>query len=76
MQSRALKENNIEIKLTTNKLYIALDGFKSSNFSFTFSCAALCRLRDFTFDLKMFNSADMVFSLDSLFYEKPDMRQR
>ncbi|NWT60421.1 HFM1 helicase, partial [Erythrocercus mccallii] len=24
----------------------------------------------------MFNSADMVFSLDSLFYEKPDMRQR
>ncbi|XP_039929461.1 probable ATP-dependent DNA helicase HFM1 [Hirundo rustica] len=24
----------------------------------------------------MFNSTDMVFSLDSLFYEKPDMRQR
>ncbi|NXC06315.1 HFM1 helicase, partial [Orthonyx spaldingii] len=24
----------------------------------------------------MFNSADVVFSLDSLFYEKPDMRQR
>ncbi|XP_063263555.1 probable ATP-dependent DNA helicase HFM1 isoform X1 [Prinia subflava] len=24
----------------------------------------------------MFNSADMVFSLDSLFYEKPDVRQR
>ncbi|XP_032923532.1 probable ATP-dependent DNA helicase HFM1 [Catharus ustulatus] len=24
----------------------------------------------------MFNSADMVFSLDNLFYEKPDMRQR
>ncbi|KAF4793067.1 hypothetical protein TURU_114568 [Turdus rufiventris] len=34
------------------------------------------RLRDFTFDLKMFNSADTVFSLDNLFYEKPDMRQR
>ncbi|RMC08500.1 hypothetical protein DUI87_14745 [Hirundo rustica rustica] len=34
------------------------------------------RLRDFTFGLKMFNSTDMVFSLDSLFYEKPDMRQR
>ncbi|XP_048169024.1 probable ATP-dependent DNA helicase HFM1 isoform X6 [Corvus hawaiiensis] len=52
------------------------DRFKSSNFSFTVACAALRRLRDFPFDIKMFNSADMVFSLDNLFYEKPDMRQR
>ncbi|KAM4774285.1 putative ATP-dependent DNA helicase HFM1 isoform 8-T8 [Cyanocitta cristata] len=52
------------------------DRFKSSNFSFTVACAALRRLRDFTFDIKMFNSADMVFSLDNLFYEKPDVRQR
>ncbi|XP_068878907.1 probable ATP-dependent DNA helicase HFM1 isoform X3 [Aphelocoma coerulescens] len=52
------------------------DRFKSSNFSFMVACAALRRLRDFTFDIKMFNSADMVFSLDNLFYEKPDMRQR
>ncbi|KAK4819677.1 hypothetical protein QYF61_009786, partial [Mycteria americana] len=33
-------------------------------------------LRDFTFDLKMFNSADVVSSLDNLFYERPDTRQR
>ncbi|XP_017585422.1 PREDICTED: probable ATP-dependent DNA helicase HFM1 isoform X8 [Corvus brachyrhynchos] len=52
------------------------DRFKSSNFSFTVACAALRRLRDFPFDIKMFNSADMVFALDNLFYEKPDMRQR
>ncbi|XP_031974075.1 probable ATP-dependent DNA helicase HFM1 isoform X4 [Corvus moneduloides] len=52
------------------------DRFKSSNFSFTVACAALRRLRDFPFDIKMFNSADMIFSLDNLFYEKPDMRQR
>ncbi|KAI6064282.1 putative ATP-dependent DNA helicase HFM1 isoform X1 [Aix galericulata] len=34
------------------------------------------QLKDLIFDLKMFNSYDTVFSLDNLFYERPDAKKR